>query len=106
MYKHLPKELRLGFSKIHDIGVFTKAKIKRGHEFGICHFKIGKEIIRTPLGGFLNHSDDPNCSKSMFRVTNNTDLAVKMDYKAWRLYAIEDIKAGEELTLTYTFYKI
>ena len=42
----------------------------------------------------------------MFRVTNNTDLAVKMDYKAWRLYAIEDIKAGEELTLTYTFYKI
>jgi SET domain-containing protein len=42
----------------------------------------------------------------MFRVTNNTDVSSKMDYKAWRLFAISDIKEGEELTLTYTFYKI
>ena len=28
------------------------------------------------------------------------------DYKKWNLVTLEDIKEGEELTLTYTFYKI
>ena len=27
-------------------------------------------------------------------------------YKKWNLVTIKDIKQGEELTLTYTFYKI
>ena len=34
-YKPLPKELRLGFSDIHDIGLFAKEKIKMGHDFGV-----------------------------------------------------------------------
>ena len=106
MYKPLPKELRLGFSDIHDIGLFAKEKIKMGHDFGICHLKLGKKIFRTPLGGFINHSDNPNCIKTMFRVSNLHDATLKMDYKAWRLFAIKDIKEGEELTLEYTFYKI
>ena len=105
-YHPLPKEVRLGFSDIDDIGVFAKEKIKRGSNLGISHIQIGKELFRTPLGGFINHSDNPNCTKSMFRVTNAIDISTKMDYKAWRLFAIEDIKEGEELTLTYTFYKI
>ncbi len=28
------------------------------------------------------------------------------DYKKWNLVTIKDIKQGEELTLTYTFYNI
>ena len=105
-YRPLPKEVRLGFSKIHEIGLFAKEKIKRGRNLGISHIQIGKELFRTPLGGFINHSDDPNCTKSMFRVSNSTDLSLKTDYKAWRLFTLDDIKEGEELTLTYTFYKI
>jgi len=105
-YLPLPKELRLGFSDIHDIGLFAKEKIKRGSNLGICHLQIGKELFRTPLGGFINHSDDPNCTKSMFRVSNSADLSLKTDYKAWRLFTLDNIKEGEELTLTYTFYKI
>ena len=54
-YLPLPKELRLGFSKIHDIGLFAKEKIKRGSNLGISHIQIGKEVFRTPLGGFINH---------------------------------------------------
>ena len=100
MYNPLPKELTLGESEIHDIGLFAKKDIKRGHDFGICHLQIGKELFRTPLGGFINHSDKPNCTKSMFRVSNGTN------YKAWRLFAIDDIESGDELTLTYTFYKL
>ena len=105
-YQPLPKELRLGFSKIHDIGLFAKEKINRGQNLGISHIQIGKELFRTPLGGFINHSDDPNCTKSMFRVSDSADLSLKTDYKAWRLFTLDNIKEGEELTLTYTFYKI
>ena len=100
MFNPLPKELTLGESEIHDIGLFAKKDIKRGHDFGISHIQIEKELFRTPVGGFINHSDKPNCTKSMFRVSNGTN------YKAWRLFAIDDIESGDELTLTYTFYKI
>ena len=106
MYKPLPKELRLGFSDIHDIGLFAKEDIPTGTNFGMTHIQISDTIIRTPLGGFINHSDDPNCTKSMFRVTNANDISTKMDYKAWKLFTLDDIEPGEELTLTYTFYKI
>ena len=106
-YRPLPKELRLGFSKIHDIGLFAKQKINRGENLGISHIQIGKELFRTPLGGFINHSDlEPNCTKSMARITNSNDLSIKTDYKIWRLFTLDDIKEDEELTLTYTFYKI
>ena len=105
-YKPLPKELRLGFSKIHDIGLFAKEKINRGRNLGISHIQIGKELFRTPLGGFINHSDNPNCTKSMARITNAADLTLKTDYKIGRLFTLDDIKEDEELTLTYTFYKI
>ena len=105
-YKPLPKELRLGFSKIHDIGLLAKEKINRGQNLGISHIQIGKELFRTPLGGFINHSDNPNCTKSMARITNAADLTLKTDYKIWRLFTLDDIKEDEELTLTYTFYKI
>ena len=96
-YRPLPKELRLGFSDIHDIGVFAKENLKIGHDFGISHLKVGDDLYRTPLGGFINHSDTPNCIKTMVRV---------YDYKVWRLITLQDIKEGEELTLEYTFYKI
>jgi len=97
MYKPLPKELRLGFSDIHDIGLFAKEKIKIGYDFGISHLKVGDDLFRTPLGGFINHSDTPNCTKTMVRVK---------DYKVWHLITLDNIKEGEELTLEYTFYKI
>jgi len=105
-YLPLPKEVRLGFSKIHDIGLFAKERIERGRNLGICHLEIGKKLFRTPLGGFINHSDDPNCTKSMARITNADDLSTRTDYKIWRLFTLDEIKEGEELTLTYTFYKI
>ena len=105
-YLPLPKEVRLGFSNIHDIGLFAKERIERGRNLGICHLEIGKKLFRTPLGGFINHSDDPNCTKTMFRMTNVPDASLKMDYKAWNLITLQDIKEGEELTLKYTFYKL
>ena len=110
MYRPLPKNLTLGESEIHDIGLFAKENIKRGHELGVSHIQVlyydellgkdvGKELYRTPLGGFINHADEPNCIK-------NLSLKTKPKHKIWTLSTLKDIEEGEELTIKYTFYKI
>jgi len=106
MYNPLPPRLTIKPSLISGLGLFAKEKIMRGSNLGISHIQIGKELYRTPLGGFINHSDNPNCTKSMARITNAADLSIKTDYKIWRLFTLDDIKEGEELTLTYTFYTV
>ena len=105
MYKPLPKELRLGFSDIHDIGVFAKEVIAPGTNFGMTHLQFGENLIRTPMGGFLNHSDKPNCEKVKLKFTNSDKEGAYLFIK-WNLITLKNIKEGEELTLTYTFYKI
>jgi SET domain-containing protein len=101
MYKPLPKELRLGFSEIHDIGLFAKEDIPTGTNFGMSHIQVSDTIIRTPLGGFINHKDNPNCEK--VKLYFNSDHT---EFTKWNLITIKDIKEGEELTLKYTFYDI
>ena len=98
MYKPLPENLRLGFSDIHDIGLFAKEGIAQGTNLGTTHIKVKDEIIRTPLGGFINHAEDNNCVKTELRDENYT--------KKWNLITLRNIKEGEELTLRYTFYKV
>ena len=113
-YRPLPKELRLGFSTIHDIGVFAKEDIAPQTDLGMTHLELGKIIIRTPLEGFLNHSDTPNCVKSSSLLTrqqwnhlsNLPDEKYDHHFKKWHLITLTNIKEGDELTLTYTFYKI
>ena len=101
MYKPLPKELRLGFSDIHDIGLFAKEDIPQGTNFGMTHVQISDTLVRTPLGGFINHKDNPNCEK--VKLYFKTD---KTEFTKWNLITLKPIKEGEELTLKYTFYKI
>jgi len=105
MYKPLPKELRLGFSDIHDIGVFAKEDIPQGKNLGMTHIKVSDTLIRTPLGGFINHKDNPNCEKVKLRFTSENKQPVYY-FNVWNLITIKDIKEGEELTLKYTFYKL
>ena len=40
MYKPLPDNVRLGFSDIHDIGIFAKEGIAQGTNLGMTHIKI------------------------------------------------------------------
>ena len=106
MYKPLPESLTIKTSKVNGLGLFAQEGIAQGTNLGISHIKFGEEIFRTPLGGFINHANDSNCIKVQLLMTNHDDPAVKFDYKKWNLITIKDIQQGEELTLTYTFYKI
>ena len=64
MYKPLPESLTIKTSGVHGLGLFADQKIKQATNFGMSHIKIGDTIFRTPLGGFINHSNIPNCEKS------------------------------------------
>tara|TARA_R100000687_G_C6392799_1_gene138097 strand:+ start:60 stop:434 length:375 start_codon:yes stop_codon:yes gene_type:complete len=96
MYRPLPESVTIKESKIDGLGVFATEKIKKGAKLGISHVwdeKTEDNYWRTPLGGFINHSDDPNCYKETNRFTRNLYL------KTNRV-----IKKGEELTVKYTLY--
>ena len=98
MYKPLPESLTIKTSKVNGLGLFADQKIMQGTNLGISHIKIEEEILRTPLGGFINHANEANAVKVELRDEKFT--------KKWSLVTLRDIKKGEEITLRYTFYNI
>ena len=106
MYKPLPESVIIKPSGVHGLGLFADQKIMHGTNLGMSHLKIGDTIFRTPLGGFINHSNTPNCVKAELRMTDEDLQGHRYDYKKWNLIVSQDVKEGEELTVRYTFYKI
>ena len=90
MYKPLPSSLTIKASKVSGLGLFAEEDIARGTNLGTTHLKIGDTIFRTPLGGFINHSNTPNCTKAEVRTTAETLLIDKK----WKLVTTQDIKKG------------
>ena len=90
-YKPLPDSLTIKKSNIEGLGLFAVKTIAKNTDLGMTHFSYGELLIRTPLGGFINHSLKPNCKK------------IDLDQE-WHLKTLVDIKKHEELTLKYTMY--
>jgi hypothetical protein len=95
-YKPLPLGIVVADSGIAGQGLFSTRKLVMGTTLGISHYRIDGEYIRTPLGGFINHSEEPNCQRSQIRMKPNFDK--------WSIMTLEDIEEGEELTLKYRLY--
>jgi len=106
MYKPLPESVTIKKSGINGLGLFADQDIKHGTNLGMSHLKIGDTIFRTPLGGFINHSNTPNCLKVELRMTDEDKEGHRYDYKKWNLIVSQDVKEGEELTVRYTFYNV
>lgn len=101
MYTPLLDYLDIRTSLIHGKGLFAIKAIPKGTELGISHvhhdwFPDG--WIRTPLGGFYNHSDTPNCKL----VSKVLDEWFRTDVQ--NLFTLVDIQPDEELTCTYTLW--
>ena len=95
-YRPLPNVVTIINSPIDGLGLFATQDIPAGYELGVSHVRdkrFENEYIRTPLGGFYNHSDDPNCE------------AYK-DEDFIRLKTIKDVSLGEELTGVYWVYDL
>lgn len=99
-YRPLPDGLVIKESPIEGLGLFTEEDLDAGVYLGETHrlfttkFKMKEEWIRTPLGGFINHSEDPNCYISTNIHYHNGDQR--------ELYTIKPIYEGQELTVYYT----
>ena len=95
-YRPLPDFLYVSRSEIEGHGLFTSKPIKAGVVLGITHVKderFENDYIRTPLGGFFNHSEDPNC-------------IAHPEGRFIYLITLKDIEEGEELTARYWLYEI
>lgn len=60
----------------------------------------GYELFRTPFGGFINHSDNPNCE---IEKAPSEEL---LGYNFYLLVALRDLQGGEEVTVCYGQAKI
>ena len=134
MYRPLPKQLTIKNSAIEGLGLFAIEDIKKHSFIGVTHIRdeqFENKYIRTPIGGFYNHSNEPNVirmvSDTLPRLkfgdlvdpTKNTkqikdgktnrenlfyNLQEKSDAKYMFLISMRDIKAGEEITANYNLY--
>ena len=121
MYRPLPEGLTIKESSIDGLGIFATKRIEALVNLGMSHIrnegsivvkgyeeseytledkKFENGYIRTPLGGFINHSDTPNCFKGE-DIRHHKGLS-----KYLYLWTNQVIEEGEELTVKYTLYKI
>ena len=117
MYKALHSNLIIEKSSIHGLGLFAIKAISKDTVLGISHVKdkdstgrYHRGYIRTPLGGFINHSTQSNCIKVTpklklfprhWPILKEGEEALSIAIRTKR-----DIKEGEELTVFYTLYNI
>ena len=134
MYRPLPKELTIKKSSIDGLGLYALEVIKKNSFIGVTHVRdeqFENKYIRTPIGGFYNHSNEPNVIRmvsdslpklkfgDLVDLKKNTreetdkkedldatffHLQEKSDAKYMFLISVKDIKAGEEITANYNLY--
>ena len=134
MYRPLPDGLTIKNSPIEGLGLFTNVEIKKNTFIGITHIRdeqFDNKYIRTPLGGFYNHSNNPTVMRMVSdflpklkfgdivdpemagkqikdgktdRENMYYNLQDKIDAQYMFMVSIRDIKAGEELTANYNLY--
>ena len=93
-YRPLPNSLTIKPSGIEGLGLFATKFIKKGTLLGTTHVyddRFEDSLIRTPLGGFFNHSENPNIE------LREVDFGLSM-------ITIKDINKGEEITGKYKMY--
>jgi len=130
MYRPLPEGLTIKRSPIEGLGLYATQDVKAHVYIGLTHIldeRFENNYLRTPLGGFYNHSDNPNIQRMVTNVLpkskfsdpapNPDEKSEVKNIKASRehlypnvyarfmyLVSIKEIKTGEELTANYNLY--
>jgi SET domain-containing protein len=106
-YRPLHEYLTIKKSKIEGLGLFATDEIYEDICLGTTHIydlRFENNLIRTPLGGFINHSDNPNCIIKK-EEEGSSYLEKGFPVRSY-LYSLRNIQPGEELTVKYTTYKV
>jgi len=89
-YRPLPSIVTINKSSLDGLGLYATTVIEKDQTVGITHiYKDSVGWIRTPLGGFINHSDNPNC-------------VLIESYQELILYTQKKIDSRDELTVYYS----
>ena len=134
MYRPLPDGLTIKNSPIEGLGLFSNIDIKINSFIGVTHIRdeqFENKYIRTPLGGFYNHSNSPTVIRMVSdflprlkfgdiidpsmtgkkikdgktdRENMYYNLQDKIDAQYMFMVTVRDVKAGEELTANYNLY--
>ena len=112
------------------MGLYATQDIPANTFIGLTHIldeRFENNYLRTPLGGFYNHSNEPNVRRVVSdslpklkcgdQIDESLDVTKIPDGKANRenlypnvegkymfIVSIKEIKAGEELTANYNLY--
>ena len=129
-YRPLPDGVTIKRSPIEGLGLYATQDIPANTFIGLTHIldeRFENNYLRTPLGGFYNHSDTPNVRRMITNKLPNLkfgDPAPMPDDKSevvniegskedmypttyarfMYMVTIRDIKSGEELAANYTLY--
>jgi len=130
MYRPLPECLTIKKSPIEGLGIYATREIKANTFLGITHIldeNFENNYIRTPLGGFYNHSNNPNIKRMVSNLlpkfkccdgkqikekakeldvkkSSRDDLYPEINAKYMYVVTTRDIKSGEEITANYNLY--
>jgi len=96
-YRPLSHRLTIKDSSIHGLGIFAAEDIKEGILLGTSHYFLNDGgLLRTTLGGYYNHSEDPN---AYTRLVNPGLREHGMRFVELR--TLRKIDKGEEITAFY-----
>ena len=116
-YRPLPPFVTIKESPIEGLGLYAKETIEKDMIIGVTHVKnelFENGYMRTPLGGFYNHSETPNaisifCDElndiipgKIVNMDNNNNVNDSPKYRY--MVSLRAIDAGEEITLRYNLY--
>ena len=129
-YRPLPDGVTIKRSPIEGLGLYATQDISANTFIGLTHIldeRFENNYLRTPLGGFYNHSDTPNVRRMITNklptlkfgdpapMPNDKSEVVNIEGSKEDMYpttyarfmymvTIREIKSGEELAANYNLY--
>lgn len=99
-YRPLPDFVTIKESTTEGLGLFSNKDIKYPFVLGISHVSTDlngfkSSLIRTPLGGFVNHSEDSNVEMILSQYPEHKK-------KVWFYVTTKDVNKGDELFTDYS----
>ena len=105
-YKAIPGCIEIRNTEESGHGLYATMDIPAGSYLGVTHLTLaeqqvehlGRNYVRTPLGGLVNHSDRPNCAVLKHP---NPERPKQLGIVS-HMWSVVPIKKGEQITCYYT----